>query len=180
MKFLHRLKLLTSLLILIALLVILPAIAALANNDVVYIHPFRTNEVHVNVGQTMVINWGWLNCARGLSYAWENATVQHYRLINSGGDVIYEVSNDEIKNDWGNPYPSNTLVDICFLPAKETWVIRWMHELPTLGPGVYTLESKIDTTHKLTDGFDLIEEFGELDFYTPRNWVDRSITIFVD
>jgi hypothetical protein len=136
MKKNQRLKWLLFLLVLASILFIVSVTSAFANGDEVIINPRLMNDVEVRLGQTVVIKWGLLNCNKGLSNAWIQATFQEYEL-SFDGSVILDIPNDEAVNFWGDPEVSDLWVDQCFWPAKNTWLIPWTLELP-LKPQVFT------------------------------------------
>lgn len=153
------------------------AAAPAASKEEVRIAPWM-DEVTIGPNQIGVLRWGWGNCTKGLTNDWIEATVQHH-VLRQGDEVIQVIEQKDAQKYWGVIEQVQGYEGFCIWPAASTWNVFWRFEKLKLNKaGEYQLDTYVEITQALIDGFDYDED-GQADWYEGV-MIENTVTIYVE
>jgi len=165
-------------LLLVALLaLVLPASATLAQVEP-SCNPALQDTCSAELGDQLVISWGWAACSKGLVKNFLKTIYEHkYTLTAPDGTTeVWSLGTEAAQDLWG-PIQEWPDTDFCMGNVPTAWSSMWESPAGTLNMvGDYSLHFVLSLKHPVPDGGDLDDD-GHPDIYT--GW-DRTVTITVN
>jgi hypothetical protein len=143
----------------------------------VHIHLVNDSEVTINLGDTVIAEFGWWACSRGLTLDARRASTIRV-VLKEGGTAIQRVRGSEAKAAWSAPYldPLGETAN-CFWPVDEMAAVWWSYDgLVFDHEGDFNLRFYWDLKTPIIDGW--ADETGPF-WYDSGYLYDNLVTVHV-
>lgn len=153
----------------VAVLLAMSLVTAASASATYPIYPFFDQEITVQSGDEIRLQYHWDATSRGLMNMFFNHTDTSHLLVDEDDNVILNLSGDDAAALWSPMEQIDSAALGLACPQPKHWYSEVDYALPELEPGVYTLVSVGSMSNPVNDGWHTCTnlETGEPVSYTP-------------